>query len=249
LPNCPRCNYNNAVEGTFCNKCGWRIYQPYNPASDPAPLIETERKDVTSDSAILVETNRKNTNSSPGIIQCPRCNWKNAKAGRFCNKCGLDLNQDSVHAATATPASLNTEPSEKGGFFSVFLNAIRGWWSKRQHRLATERQQQQHRWAVQKQQQQYWQWYDSLYAGGSRNSEEWKYLRQYVQKRDHYRCVKCGRNGRSSHGGYGRPYVGLVVHHIKPLNHGGTNEISNLQTLCKECHEQAHGRQMKGKYN
>jgi 5-methylcytosine-specific restriction protein A len=28
------------------------------------------------------------------------------------------------------------------------------------------------------------------------------------------------------------------VDHIKPLHHGGTDERSNLQPLCAECHEQ-----------
>ena len=43
------------------------------------------------------------------------------------------------------------------------------------------------------------------------------------------RCEKCGS------------YVNLHVHHIKPKSIGGTDDISNLQVLCKRCHENTHG--------
>lgn len=32
----------------------------------------------------------------------------------------------------------------------------------------------------------------------------------------------------------------LVVHHIKPLSEGGTNELSNLVVLCPNCHALVH---------
>jgi len=47
-----------------------------------------------------------------------------------------------------------------------------------------------------------------------------------ILKRDNYRCVVCGR-GRADG-------VELVVDHIKPKDKGGTNDISNGQTLCME---------------
>ena len=37
-------------------------------------------------------------------------------------------------------------------------------------------------------------------------------------------CRKCGS------------IVGLECDHIVPLHRGGTNDASNLQSLCKECH-------------
>jgi 5-methylcytosine-specific restriction protein A len=35
----------------------------------------------------------------------------------------------------------------------------------------------------------------------------------------------------------GRTVAAVVVDHIKPLEDGGTNEQSNLQALCKRCHD------------
>lgn len=52
-------------------------------------------------------------------------------------------------------------------------------------------------------------------------------LRFLVLKRDNYRCQLCGR---SAHDG-----VTLEVDHIHPRAQGGSNELSNLQTLCWDC--------------
>jgi len=32
----------------------------------------------------------------------------------------------------------------------------------------------------------------------------------------------------------------LTVHHIKPLFHGGTNDMDNLKVLCLKCHRKYH---------
>ena len=32
----------------------------------------------------------------------------------------------------------------------------------------------------------------------------------------------------------------MDVHHIKPITAGGTNEFSNLQAVCRDCHEGKH---------
>jgi hypothetical protein len=52
-----------------------------------------------------------------------------------------------------------------------------------------------------------------------------------VLKRDNYRCVKCGSSPAKDH------QVELEVDHIIPVTKGGTDEIDNLQTLCKECNQ------------
>jgi 5-methylcytosine-specific restriction endonuclease McrA len=56
----------------------------------------------------------------------------------------------------------------------------------------------------------------------------WPELRQLVLDRDKHRCGNCG----STHE--------LHVHHIVPLSLGGTNEMGNLRTLCRSCHERLH---------
>lgn len=50
----------------------------------------------------------------------------------------------------------------------------------------------------------------------------WK-VRPDVLKRDGYRCVQCGATER------------LEADHITPLALGGTNDMDNLQTLCRPC--------------
>lgn len=56
----------------------------------------------------------------------------------------------------------------------------------------------------------------------------WPELRQLVLERDHNRCGNCGSTEE------------LHVHHIVPLSLGGTNEMGNLRTLCKSCHQRLH---------
>ncbi len=47
-----------------------------------------------------------------------------------------------------------------------------------------------------------------------------------ILERDRYKCVVCGRGLKDG--------IELVVDHIKPKDKGGTNDISNGQTLCME---------------
>ena len=57
----------------------------------------------------------------------------------------------------------------------------------------------------------------------------WLSLRFSVLKRDGYSCCLCGKHAN------GREHVRLEVDHIIPKSKGGTNEITNLQTLCFSC--------------
>lgn len=51
-------------------------------------------------------------------------------------------------------------------------------------------------------------------------------LRHQVFQRDGYRCRECGATNKQTR---------LHVDHIKPVSKGGTNDLSNLQTLCEAC--------------
>ena len=56
-------------------------------------------------------------------------------------------------------------------------------------------------------------------------------LRHEVFKRDGYRCRECGAS---------KDETSLEIDHIVPVARGGTNDIGNLQTLCRECNRMKH---------
>jgi len=56
-------------------------------------------------------------------------------------------------------------------------------------------------------------------------------LRFKILKRDNYTCVKCGQSPAKSN------TVELEIDHITPVSKGGTNDIENLQTLCRNCNQ------------
>lgn len=60
---------------------------------------------------------------------------------------------------------------------------------------------------------------------GSISKEE----RELVFKRDNFTCKYCGRNSKE---------IGLEIDHIVPIMKGGSNELGNLQTLCKDCNNE-----------
>lgn len=64
---------------------------------------------------------------------------------------------------------------------------------------------------------------------------DWDTRRKRVYRRDNYRCQNCSRKG--GHNGD----VELHAHHVVPKAKGGTHELSNLKTLCSECHNAIHG--------
>ena len=62
-------------------------------------------------------------------------------------------------------------------------------------------------------------------------SPEWTKVRDGVLLRDDHRCVECGvQCGRAD----------ADVHHLLPRSAGGTDEPSNLVTLCDGCHAAHH---------
>jgi len=56
-----------------------------------------------------------------------------------------------------------------------------------------------------------------------------------VLERDNYTCQKCGRQASEAR---------LEVDHIIPVSKGGTDEDSNLQTLCFECNRGKGGEEL-----
>lgn len=63
------------------------------------------------------------------------------------------------------------------------------------------------------------------YSNGVKN--DWWSIRKKVLERDNYKCVKCGQPAQE-------------VHHLIPLSKGGTTTLSNLISLCKDCHDRQH---------
>jgi hypothetical protein len=56
----------------------------------------------------------------------------------------------------------------------------------------------------------------------------WETFKFECFQRDNHICQECGSKKR------------LECHHIIPVVNGGTNELSNLITLCHDCHLKAH---------
>jgi hypothetical protein len=56
----------------------------------------------------------------------------------------------------------------------------------------------------------------------------WSELQAKALARDEYKCGNCGSTQN------------LMVHHIIPLSKGGSNLLSNLRTLCEDCHKKLH---------
>ena len=66
------------------------------------------------------------------------------------------------------------------------------------------------------------------------NSKRWKSLRSYKIK-NNPTCEQCERENKLS--------SAQCVDHIKPLSLGGTNDLSNLQSLCNSCHAKKSARE------
>ena len=56
----------------------------------------------------------------------------------------------------------------------------------------------------------------------------WKRKRAQVLERDGYLCVECAK--------VGKVVPARDVDHIVPLHLGGSDDVANLQALCRECH-------------
>ncbi|MDP4545915.1 HNH endonuclease [Psychrobacter faecalis] len=62
--------------------------------------------------------------------------------------------------------------------------------------------------------------------GHGRGGRPWRRKRDEIFKRDKYTCQVCGRVGGE-----------LELDHILNVARGGTDDASNLQTICTACHK------------
>lgn len=62
--------------------------------------------------------------------------------------------------------------------------------------------------------------------GHGRGGRPWRRKREEIFKRDKYTCQVCGRVGGE-----------LELDHILNVARGGTDDASNLQTICTACHK------------
>ncbi len=69
---------------------------------------------------------------------------------------------------------------------------------------------------------------------GKEYGDNWNEISEHVKKRDSYTCKSCGVRGRK----YGP--AELHAHHIHHKSEGGSDNPSNLVTLCWRCHNEAH---------
>lgn len=58
----------------------------------------------------------------------------------------------------------------------------------------------------------------------------WRRVRGVVLQRDKHLCAPCSNVGRVTEA--------TEVDHRMPIVEGGTNELENLQAVCRECHKQ-----------
>lgn len=72
-------------------------------------------------------------------------------------------------------------------------------------------------------------WQKPVSAKSGRGGRPWRRKRQAIFERDNYQCVKCGRVV-TLHGAL----AGICDHRV-PKAEGGTDDDSNLQTLCCFC--------------
>lgn len=67
------------------------------------------------------------------------------------------------------------------------------------------------------------------YNAGSHTADQWEDLKWESD----YRCLCCGKK---------EPEIKLTKDHIRPVVLGGSDDISNIQPLCKKCNLQKHKR-------
>ena len=66
-------------------------------------------------------------------------------------------------------------------------------------------------------------------------SAAWRATAYAAKRRDCWLCVRCAKAGRT--------VAARVVHHRQAINDGGALlDPGNLESVCRSCHEEIHGR-------
>jgi len=65
---------------------------------------------------------------------------------------------------------------------------------------------------------------------------DWNSRRKSVYERDDHICQNCGTDGGL------HTNIELHAHHVVPKSRGGTHDMSNLITLCSQCHKTVHSK-------
>lgn len=68
-------------------------------------------------------------------------------------------------------------------------------------------------------------------------SEHWQQVRERKLEEQDWQCERCGHFARRDENG---ERLGIEVHHITYERIGG-EELSDLEVLCRTCHEEQHG--------
>lgn len=63
--------------------------------------------------------------------------------------------------------------------------------------------------------------------------DEWSQLKQKALERDNHECVNCGSQTQ------------VEAHHIVPKENGGKDKLSNVASLCIDCHKKTHAMKVK----
>lgn len=69
------------------------------------------------------------------------------------------------------------------------------------------------------------------------NTWEWRERRKECYERDGWLCQDCGCHCFNGRQAKADPKKRIQAHHIKARRDGGTDDLSNLVTLCSSCHQ------------